>query len=175
MGRVPRLTVVASLTASALVLLVWPTSFFFNGFVVVRWGTGTAQVAIDRGRVDITHHSFTQHLSSSGHSLFTAHVARTGPTGQSFVDTLLPDYQTGAFSIRPVVWRTWSIPLWMLLIGAALPGAIILYRRWRRRRLSLAGLCPCCGYDVRHCVDRCSECGAALAKTPQTYPSEPAA
>ena len=55
------------------------------------------------------------------------------------------------------------VPLWALFPWiAALPGWRG-WRWWRRRRRYAAGLCQCCGYDLRASPDRCPECGAAPA------------
>jgi hypothetical protein len=56
-----------------------------------------------------------------------------------------------------------SQPHWALTAGAAaLPTAWLVAQVRRlavRRRRSLRGLCPACGYDLRASPDRCPECG----------------
>jgi len=56
-----------------------------------------------------------------------------------------------------------SLPCWAFaVISAAWPLAsltLLLRRRARRRRLTRAGCCAKCGYDLRASPDRCPECG----------------
>jgi hypothetical protein len=59
--------------------------------------------------------------------------------------------------------RTIFIPLWLLAAGAAVPPALYWKRRAaerRQRRWEAAGLCYCCGYDLRATPGQCPECGA---------------
>src|SRR5687768_11896561 len=57
--------------------------------------------------------------------------------------------------------RDVSVPYWWGAVVLAMPGAIWLAargrrrRRWRRER----GLCVVCGYDLRATPGRCPECG----------------
>ncbi len=57
---------------------------------------------------------------------------------------------------------------WTLSLVSALAPALWLGRRLRARRRSRAGLCVCCGYDLRATRDRCPECGTV--PTPATKP-----
>ena len=76
--------------------------------------------------------------------------------------------------IRSPVPDNWS-PVWAWTITVpyawpmsvlALPPLAWLFRahRERRRRRSLAGHCPSCGYDLRATPDRCPECGTIPAR-----------
>ena len=65
------------------------------------------------------------------------------------------------FSSNTLYW-TISVPLWLpMLVVSALP-LWWLFVSLRRRRLRRKGLCINCAYDVRACIDRCSECGQPL-------------
>ena len=61
-------------------------------------------------------------------------------------------------------------PVWGLLYVPVLAcGALPLYWRHcdhRRRKRKKLGLCAKCGYDLRASKERCSECGAAIEKSP---------
>lgn len=52
-----------------------------------------------------------------------------------------------------------SIPDWVIVAGAA--GGLLVCCR---RRGYGEGRCSQCGYDIRSCVDRCSECGTVLMR-----------
>jgi hypothetical protein len=54
-------------------------------------------------------------------------------------------------------------PLWLPAVLFALPPALWLRRRLKRRRRTGAGLCPRCGYDLRATPGRCPECGHTTA------------
>jgi hypothetical protein len=51
------------------------------------------------------------------------------------------------------------VPLWALVLAAAVAPALGLRRRLLRRARGRTGLCPVCGYDLRATPDRCPECG----------------
>ena len=51
-----------------------------------------------------------------------------------------------------------AIPLWMLLVLAAIPTALLWYRD---RRTAKPGCCRQCGYDLRASKRCCPECGTA--------------
>ena len=57
------------------------------------------------------------------------------------------------------------IPLWMLIVPAAVAWAPAAWRAVRGRTRRRAGHCRACGYDVRATPERCPECGTA-AETP---------
>jgi len=61
-----------------------------------------------------------------------------------------------AFRYNTTVFAAGWFALFALL---AVPGAI------RRRRRARLGLCPGCGYDLRHSVGVCPECGRAIDAT----------
>ncbi len=61
---------------------------------------------------------------------------------------------------------TLEVSLWMpTLLCALLPlySFHLIHRRYKHKKL---GLCLKCGYDLRASKDRCSECGAAIEKSP---------
>jgi len=60
----------------------------------------------------------------------------------------------GAYRSRHV-----SFPLWLPATLFALPPALWLRRRLKRRRGARAGHCPRCGYDLRATPEKCPECG----------------
>lgn len=51
------------------------------------------------------------------------------------------------------------VPLWFVLLVAAMTCFVSL-RLARRRRRPMLGRCRSCGYDLRATPDRCPECGA---------------
>jgi hypothetical protein len=51
------------------------------------------------------------------------------------------------------------IPAIVLLVKMRLGRVSKMDRAWRRM---VDGLCPYCGYDLRDCTDRCSECGRMI-------------
>jgi hypothetical protein len=92
-------------------------------------------------------------------------VNQTG--GVSWDSPAIPVLQSlsAAPVTSPVPFWEISIPWGGVLIAfSALPftrlmGLILMTRRQHVRRR--AGLCPCCGYDLRGSPARCPECGAA--------------
>jgi hypothetical protein len=67
-------------------------------------------------------------------------------------------FEAGHARPRVDAWQV-VVPLWAVVIPAAvLP--VVWGWRWRRlRRRRRIGLCPTCGYDLRATPDRCPECG----------------
>jgi len=52
-----------------------------------------------------------------------------------------------------------DVPHWVFVSLFAIP-PLVRFRGWRRRRrASVAGTCPKCGYDLRATPERCPECG----------------
>jgi hypothetical protein len=56
-----------------------------------------------------------------------------------------------------------SIPMWLVLALAAILPLTNLLSLLRRRRRKVLGLCPNCGYDLRHSPERCPECGEPVS------------
>lgn len=63
--------------------------------------------------------------------------------------------------------RFWAltVPHWLLATLLAIPPAVSLARAMRRFRRRRAGLCVCCGYDLRASPERCPECGVIRTAT----------
>ena len=57
------------------------------------------------------------------------------------------------------------IPMWTLLVAAALP-TVILWHRDRCKKVK-PGCCLTCGYDLRASKKTCPECGTAIAPEPR--------
>jgi hypothetical protein len=55
---------------------------------------------------------------------------------------------------------------WPLLLGAATPLLLHLYRRRRAYHRFKCGLCPSCGYDLHATHQRCPECGEVPCDPP---------
>jgi hypothetical protein len=70
--------------------------------------------------------------------------------------------------------RIWGVPHWLAIAILTPVVAWIVYRAWRIRiadRIA-RGLCPRCGYDLRASPQRCPECGAVRAESPdRTVPA----
>jgi hypothetical protein len=52
-----------------------------------------------------------------------------------------------------------TISSWYAVLATAIAPAWAVVHQRRRRRRSLRGLCPVCGYDLRASPERCPECG----------------
>jgi uncharacterized membrane protein len=61
------------------------------------------------------------------------------------------------------------LPLGFVAAATSVSPLIWLAMRWKRRG-SVAGLCPSCGYDLRATPDRCPECGLFPAAPPPPPP-----
>ena len=59
-------------------------------------------------------------------------------------------------------------PVWWLSVLFAITPIALFAKHFRRRRLSRAGTCPSCGYDLRASPDRCPECGTATVRPAKT-------
>jgi hypothetical protein len=57
--------------------------------------------------------------------------------------------------------RTVTAPLWVGVAVFGILPLLLALRLDRRRRRAEAGLCACCGYDLRASPGRCPECGEA--------------
>ena len=53
-------------------------------------------------------------------------------------------------------------PFWLIVALAAAPLFWPAWRKERRRRRRSHGLCPVCGYDLRHSKQRCPECATEI-------------
>ncbi len=62
-----------------------------------------------------------------------------------------------------VVHRWLRVPFWFILVGVAVPTAVLF---WRVRKPFPPGHCRKCGYDLTgNVTDVCSECGEAIPTT----------
>lgn len=78
------------------------------------------------------------------------------------LSTALIDFEWAIpkFAYRPATGAVLSVPTW-LVIGCLLIVGYLL--KYRRRSVSVSGLCPKCSYDLRGSpTNRCSECGAIV-------------
>jgi hypothetical protein len=61
------------------------------------------------------------------------------------------------------VARSWTIPLWpLILVAAVFP--VLRIKSYPKRKETRQGHCVCCGYDLRATPDRCPECGTVAPK-----------
>jgi hypothetical protein len=97
----------------------------------------------------------------------------TPPNAVRLEDKLPPSRELGGFrwtyedwdprTPGAIVFELLAIPNWWIAVATAILPGLALLARWRRRRRTLPGLCPHCGYDLRATPDRCPECGAIPA------------
>lgn len=82
------------------------------------------------------------------------------------LQTVIKQYNSAAGrTLRSI---RYSIPDWLLAV-LALILPLAWARKWgQQRRLTAAGLCPHCGYDLRASRDRCPECGTPIPATSVT-------
>jgi len=60
--------------------------------------------------------------------------------------------------IRSLSTRLVMVPYWALALLLGILPALAIWPDLRRRRRSLAGRCPSCGYDLRDTADGCRGC-----------------
>jgi predicted amidophosphoribosyltransferase len=64
-------------------------------------------------------------------------------------------------------------PMFWVLTGFAVAVLVlsVIKTRWDnwKERVERGGLCPDCGYDIRHNKDRCPECGRSVADREALY------
>ena len=108
-------------------------------------------------------------IGASTGTFFVYWPARPGKPGWSF-NRFPRDYAL-AYSLRSALWFASrfgpnfgqvSVPIWMLLIVAAIP-TVFMWRVDRRR--NAPGHCQQCGYDLtKNESGRCPECGTNLQR-----------
>lgn len=151
----------AGLVCSLLLLVAWTVSYFFP--VSPGWlkYESTLFVGLGHGYFECYYPAGVL-VGYSGH--FFGRV-------RGFRSAWLPDIRrtvlkdsrgrlvngTFVFPTR-VVWYV-GIPLWLPLLGAAIPTAIL----WRRDRRPAPGYCQGCGYDLTgNVTGACPECGEVV-------------
>jgi hypothetical protein len=170
MGRFPVRTATATLLVLTLVVAITGiASYFSTGFVFLRAGGYAGQIAVERGRLSLT--AFIH--QKPGPASYAAHLGGPTRTGDPLLQSLTFDRRWGAAYIgapqpQNLRYRFHQVyvPMWALLaplVGLAAWGVVRCRRLPRRIRLRL---CTACGYDVRHCVETCSECGTPIAAPP---------
>ena len=102
-----------------------------------------------------------------GWEYFASPIPRRWPVGPG---PRLPDAYRGTVRhfvrLPPAALYGVAVPHWLLVLATSvLPGVFLLRLRRRAlaRRLSAAGLCRRCGYDLRASPHRCPECGSAVS------------
>lgn len=67
----------------------------------------------------------------------------------------------GSYDLGPawVPYRVVVVPMWALMVPAAIPQVLWFAGVVRRRARRIAGRCVWCGYDLRASPERCPECG----------------
>jgi hypothetical protein len=61
-------------------------------------------------------------------------------------------------------YRAISVPYWAIILLAAAPAGIVLFRVGRRATRTRRGCCAGCGYDLRATTERCPECGEPVLR-----------
>jgi hypothetical protein len=124
----------------------------WRGRLIVEWGDSLVAVPAGRWEVaaaDVAWYDPSLWASETGPSQF-------GHSRDVF-----------AMGSGTVVIRRWWAPHWSLAAATwVFAAASVVPPRLRERRRAKAGLCPCCGYDLRATpdgrgplLDRCPECG----------------
>ena len=166
------LMTVVSLLLCAAVVVPWVRSYWVSDFLFGKSVFDTPQgtrhlrewsVGIGAGGTAFTFASFTWDVVPADGSMPVTDGAewrweRQNPqpprgSSMSFWDR----YGFGFERHDPLI--VVYLPLWLPSLFCALPPVLWLRRRLKRRRGARAGLCACCGYDLRATPGRCPECG----------------
>jgi hypothetical protein len=130
-------------------------------FVTVQWenapGPGDRRAfGIGGGGLTFLRYSHAI-MEAPGNRMLPGWAVNAGPfCPPVFWYLYVPASRSTAFWIAGVV-----VPLWPLIVVAALPMTVISVRERRARRRASCSLCPACGYDRRGIPEGapCPECG----------------
>lgn len=112
-------------------------------------GPSESDISFWKGETNLTLSQFTRTWLPYMHAGLDMPTAGSGPTARSLRET------------------QWTLPLPLLVLAfALLPLRWAILRR-RERRGNATAVCVRCGYDLRGCSGRCSECGEPIPAEPE--------
>ena len=159
-----------------VVSYIWPVGVLndrhFRGSDGDVWGYSDTWLAVNDGRVYLHRMVFTKASSQTRFSGQPGWSIGWGMGSFRFIRTWQPykhesrpltlGGSSGRVLFGTFVDSQWTIPLPLLvLLFAILPVHWAILRR-RERRRNAAKVCVRCGYDLRACEERCSECGEPI-------------
>jgi hypothetical protein len=160
-----------SLTITIALIAIWVRSACSGDLITITRGTNELRLRSDSGRLSAV--LITQSQKPAGimyHSTSPGYHGVWPGRATSECNLLAINFKRGInyepllSSFRPAgpCGPFYSVHAYhpLAIALAALPGAVILTRRWQSRTRSSAGLCIQCGYDLRATPDQCPECGA---------------
>jgi hypothetical protein len=170
MRRAYQLALLTSLLLSAVLLVLWPVSYWvgWRGVKVevttIRKTGSATGVSLSRGRLAIARMEIQDPYQELNWSSSTSWEFSTGVPQASYRGDSLLEQIGFVFKTSTPIGRDsrWEVPFWAILMF------VLLFPAHALRRFKLArqpGLCRKCGYDLRASPERCPECGHE-AKSP---------
>ena len=171
-------TAAALSTLLLATLIVWPVSYFREMAVSCSTsGVSQFEMEINSGRLTLFDmptrpHPVGLRYHAGGRlndnwSYFNWRMPYTYAGDAGDIDVAGVEYSWFPF-VDPLELASLKIPFFYLALLFSILPLLALRAIRRRRRLTRAGLCSKCGYDLRaHAIgDKCPECGTPVAKKP---------